>query len=592
MAIVLPTLSVSIVGYYSKPAGDEAFPSEYLIFHKETGFRDDCWVDNFFENHVCQNQGFCSTVYTDGSGGTSCNCFYGFSGDNCELIFKEQQCAEIDCGFHSIQGQCIVKLGGWATCYCYPGWGGDDCSLRNKVDVCEGIECNNKGSCAEDVSGLSEGGWTCVCEDGWGGDNCEVYLEGCSSQFLLDIFSRLAVESGDVPSAAECGLSKPLIYSNSNGATSNVDKFPFCICSELWVEFLNEDYLHMLKTCTMDNYRKLPFYEFSMSYCPNCNNHQDSIMESVLTSKSFSCYHFINERWHMPLYWRSTWKCMCVEDIGSRSTTQAIVTCPFKKHTAFNDYISYENCVLNKVCDWSEIYRYFEEELSFTDLEASNICKDWMESWIFTVPGEQRFENMDSTFCPCLDRLKGTGDELESILNCIPVTFHQLTMLEVYNQICYDPLVGNADCLQNIGYVAVQLAVTNYTAASSCYSAIDLSSSLTTLTDNLKDLMCDCIVPLYSSAIPIDKTVADAVDCVGDEFALNVCDCPNYIGRTCHAIPRPISFSVEVERDSYVHTSSQWTVFALIEIILFCSFSILAYFLRRRKRRINSNISI
>jgi len=198
---------------------------------------------------------------------------------------------------------------------------------------------------------------------------------------------------------------------------------------------------------------------------------------------------------------------------------------------------------------------------------------------------------MGSTFCPCLDRLKGIGDELESILNCIPVTFHQLTMLELYNQICYDPLVRNAHCLERIGYVAVQLAVTNYTAASSCYSAIELSSSLTTLTDNLKDLMCDCIVPLYSSAIPMDKTVADAVNCVGDEFALNVCDCPNYTGRTCYATPSSIPFNAEVELDSYVHTSSSWTVFAFVEITLFCTFSILAYFLRRRKR-VNSSISI
>jgi len=587
MAILLATLLFLIAGYYSKSAVNEAFPYDYLTFHNETGFTDDCWVDNFLKKDVCKNQGFCNTVNTDGSG-TSCNCFYGYSGDYCEVFLKILLCAETDCGFHGIQGQCVIETGGWATCYCNPGWGGDNCSLEIEVDACKCVKCNNKGSC----SGSSEGVWTCICEDGWGGESCEVYLDGCSSQFLLDIFSRLAVASGDVLSAAECGLSKPLVYSDSKGATSNIAKFPFCICSELWVDFLNEDYLHMLNTCTMDDYRKLPFWKESMSYCPNCDIDQDAIMENVLTSKSDTCYHFVYKRGDMPLYWRSTWKCMCVEDIGSRGTTQTIVTCPFKRHTAVNDYISYENCVSNKVCDWLEMYRYFEEELSFTDLEASAMCKDWMESWIFTVPGEQRFEEMDSTFCPCLDRLKGTGEELETILNCIPVTFHQLTMLELYNQICYDPLVGNADCLQSIGYVAVQLAVTNYTAASSCYSAIELSSSLTTLSDNLKDLMCDCIVPLYSSAIPIDKTVADAVACVGDEFALNVCDCPNYIGRTCHTIPSSISYNVEVEFDSYVHTSKPWTLFALIEITLFCSFSILAYFLRRRKRRINPNISI
>jgi len=583
MAILLLTLLFLIVGYFSKSAVNEAFPFDYTIFHNETGFTDSCWVDNFLEKDLCKNQGFCNTVNTDGSS-TSCNCFYGFSGDYCEVFLKAPLCAEIDCGFHSIQGQCILGTGGWATCYCYPGWGGDDCSLELEVDFCEGIKCNNKGSCVQDVSSSSEIGWTCFCDDGWGGENCEIYLEGCTANFLLDIFSRLAVESGDVLSAAECGLSRPLIYSDSIGATSNFALYPFCICADLWVDFLNEDYLHMLNTCTMDNYRKLPFYEESMSYCPNCDTDQDAIMESVITSKSNTCYHFVYKRLDMPLYWRSAWKCMCVEDIGSLSTTQTIVTCPFKKHTAVNDYISYENCVTNKICDWLEMYRYFEEELAFIDLETSAICKDWMESWTFTVPGEQRFEEMDSTFCPCLDRLKGLRLELDSILNCIPVTFHQLTMLELYNQICYDPLIANTDCLQGIGYVAVQLAVTNYTAASSCYSAIDLSSSLIYLSDNLKDLMCDCIVPLYTSAIPFDETVADAMACVGDEFSLNVCDCPDYTGMTCYSIPNLISVNVEVELDSYIATSSSWKVLTFVEIALFCSFLILAYFLRRRKR--------
>jgi len=593
MSIFLATLVFLIVGYISHSAVNEAFPFDYLNFHNETGFTDDCWVANFLEKDICKNQGFCSTVNEDGSS-TSCDCFYGFSGDYCEVFLKAPVCAGTDCGLHGIQGQCVMGKDELATCYCYPGWGGDDCSVGiedSEVDFCDGISCNNKGRCVEDVSALNEDRWTCSCQDGWGGDNCETFLDGCTAHFLLDIFSRLAVESGDLLSAAECGLSKPLIYSDSIGATSNFALYPFCICSDLWVEFLNEDYIHMLNTCTMDDYRKRPFYEESMSYCPNCDNDQDSIMESLITSKSDMCYHFVYKRGDMPLYWRSAWKCKCVENIGSLSTTQTIVTCPFMKHTAVNDYISFENCVSNKICNWAEMYRYFEENLSFVDLETSVTCKDWMESWIFTIPGEQRFEEMDATFCPCLDSLKGLGDELDSILDCIPVTFHQLTMLELYNQICYDPLIGNTECLQSIGYVAVQLAVTNYTAASSCYSAIDLSVSLTTLSDNLKDLMCDCIVTLYSGPIKIDESVTEAVACIGDEFSMNVCDCSDYKGMECYAIPDSIPVNVEADLESYIVISSTWKVLTLVEITLFCSFSILAYFLRRRKRRINSDIS-
>jgi len=99
-----------------------------------------------------------------------------------------------------------------------------------------------------------------------------------------------------------------------------------------------------------DDYRKLPFYEESMTYCPACDEDQDAIMESVLSSKSDTCYHFIYERLDMPLYWRSKWKCHCMEDIGTLTTIQAIVTCPFTKHTSVNDYISFENCASDKIC--------------------------------------------------------------------------------------------------------------------------------------------------------------------------------------------------------------------------------------------------
>jgi len=237
------------------------------------------------------------------------------------------------------------------------------------------------------------------------------------------------------------------------------------------------------------------------------------------------------------------------------------------------------------------MYRYFEEELAFIDLETSVICKDWMEAWVFTTPGDgQRIEEMDDTFCPCLDSLKGIGDNLDSILDCIPVTFHQQTMVDLYNQICYDKIIHNTDCLNRIGYVAVQLAEKNYTAATSCYSAIDLSSSLTSLSDNLKDLMCDCLTPLYSGLLAIDDNVRDAVGCIGDEFAINVCDCPDYTGTECYGVPSSsiASQNVVSEFQIYSISTATWKIVTLVEIPLFCTFLLLTYFMQKRKRKINS----
>merc|ERR1719419_1757376 len=108
-----------------------------------------------------------------------------------------------------------------------------------------------------------------------------------------------------------------------------------------------------------------------------------------------------------------------------------------------------------------------------------------MEEWIFTVPGEQRFEDMSDSFCPCLSYLRGTGNEDDSILDCVPITFHQLSMVESYDQICFDAKVANTECLNFVSYASIRLANTNYTAASICWGAVDLASGLDTITDNL-----------------------------------------------------------------------------------------------------------
>jgi len=539
MSILFATLVLLIAPHVSKSYVNPAFDCDYPNYHNETGFTDECWVDDYFTSDICNGAGFCSTVNEDGSS-TQCQCYFGFSGDSCEVFLKKSACEEIDCGFTRVQGECVMGKDESAICYCFPGWEGHDCSEQqdfSEEDVCSGIMCNNHGSCREIISDSGNPKWTCECYEGWGGILCDTILEGCSAPFLLDIFSRLAVETGDLLSAAECGYSKPIIFSGDEGAISDKNYWPFCICATLWVEFLNDDYEHMLQTCTMDDYRKFPFYEESMTYCPACNEDQDAIMESLLITKSDVCWHFISLRLNMSVYWRSKWKCSCVEDLGTLSTTQAILTCPFTKHASINDYICFENCAFGKICDWADMYRYFEEELSLIDLETSVLCKDMMEGWVFSVPETTRFEWMEDTFCPCLDALKAIGDEFDSILDCISVTFHQLTMLDLYNQICYDKLIANTACLNSIGWVAVQLAAKNYTSASSCYSAIELSSTMTTLSENLEELMCQCFVPLFSGAISIDVNVEAAIECIGDEFAMNVCDCPDYVGTECYGIP-------------------------------------------------------
>merc|ERR1719419_508645 len=138
-------------------------------------------------------------------------------------------------------------------------------------------------------------------------------------------------------------------------------------------------------------------------------------------------------------------------------------------------------------------------------LEGSVACKTWMEDWIFTVPGEQRFEDMSDTFCPCLEYLRATGYQDDSILDCVPITFHQLTMVEMYDQICYDAKIANAQCLNYISYGSIRLANTNYTAGSLCWGAVELAIGLE-LSENLLTLMCNCLAHCVGAQLnlPLD----------------------------------------------------------------------------------------
>jgi hypothetical protein len=353
MSALTTALIFMFAQYLSKSGVNEKFPLDYIRYHNETGFTDDCWVENFLESDLCKNQGFCNTLNEDGSG-TECNCFYGYTGGSCEIFLKAALCDNHDCGFASIQGECIMGKDDSAICYCYSGWSGDDCSVEvaaSDKDICSGVMCNNRGTCVEDKS-ITEGArWSCVCQSGWGGDNCGIMLDGCDAHFLLDIFSRLALASGNLLSAAECGYSKPVVYSGAWPANSDSETYSFCICSSLWVQFLSDDYQVTVETCNMDEYRKIPFYDEAQSYCPACDEDQDQLMEDVLTSKSHSCSHFVVKRLEMPLYWRSRWKCGCVLDLGSMSTTETIVNCPFTQHTSTNDYISVVNCAAGNICD-------------------------------------------------------------------------------------------------------------------------------------------------------------------------------------------------------------------------------------------------
>jgi len=512
---------------------NDAFPSNYYEHHNRTGYTDPCWTpEPFAETDWCHMQGFCTSDHDDEK--FTCDCFYGFAGEFCEENILTELCDGYDCGM-SAQGMCVLEQATLQpTCICHASWTGSNCREpvnHGESDVqnyCAGVKCNNHGTCVNNSP--NEPNFKCDCELGWGGPHCGQETEECTPVYLLDTFARLIPFGGQL--AQECGYSKPILFSDANNARSLEDLtfpyYPFCICADLWREHLPEDYTWYTKTCRMDMYRTISFGEESDSYCPACDDSQDQAMEDWMTGVYDTCYHFVYERETMPLYWRSIWKCVCVGDM-KHDTARTLLTCPFMTHAAKDDYPSYNNCAEEKICAWEHMYEYFDEVFSHIDLEGSKICKEWLETWIFTIPGEARFEEYEDLVCPCMNALRANCDGCDEILDCIPVTFHQLTIKETYEQVCYNPAIKNRNCLNWINWIAVKFAAEEFMTTTVCYSAMELAISGLPMSRNLKLLMCSCIGRVAEMFYD-DPYITYALACIPEEFSLDMAECPGYSG--------------------------------------------------------------
>lgn len=520
-----PLLYTTVLGFLSK-ASKVVFLPDYEAYHEATGFTDECYYGTEAEN-VCHSQGFCSTNSVGQD--ASCDCTYGWGGEFCTEDTILDLCGEMFC---YNRGQCVVGVNGTsgASCFCETGFSGDNCEIEDEIaDVCDGVMCSGNGQCVATEGQTTE--WACECHVGFSGLNCGETLDYCAAVFMMDIFVRLAFTSGNLNATQECGYATPTIFEDTHPAVYDDETFSYCVCADVWSEYGYDDYENQLANCVMDMYRPLTFMEETEAYCPFCDDTQDAVMESLITSKSDTCYHFIYERETMALYWRTMWKCFCMYSIGTPSTIETIVTCPFTKHSSKNDYISWENCKYDRMCQWKDMYKYFEEEYSQIDLTGSQLCKEWMEEWIFVTPDDHvLLEDMTTWMCPCLEALRGHCDGCDHALNCVPVTFHQLTMLEAFDMLCNDDKLDKRDCLNYIGYMAIELGTNNFTASTMCYSAIDLGYKLDHMTANLKGLMCGCLGPAVT-LLSDDSYQTDnfdlALSCISDEFSMDLADCPS-----------------------------------------------------------------
>lgn len=131
---------------------------------------------------VCQNGGFC------GEGG-KCQCKFGSTGDNCEII--ENWCTDVDCGEGG--GQCGER----GVCVCPFGKGGPQCEQDEVDDFCKEAGCPL--GC--------EGRGVCVCPPGFGGPRCE--KSACDFLFCERGFCTVQPDTGKAECICPPGFSGP-----------------------------------------------------------------------------------------------------------------------------------------------------------------------------------------------------------------------------------------------------------------------------------------------------------------------------------------------------------------------------------------------
>lgn len=108
----------------------------------------------------CHGRGFCKEEKET----TSCQCYQGFSGDQCNIVDNVAACPN-SCSSH---GRCEVQPDQQTfKCSCESTWTGDDCAT-SKCGGSGNEVCSSHGVCEP-----SEDKYKCKCDSNWSGDQCQ-----------------------------------------------------------------------------------------------------------------------------------------------------------------------------------------------------------------------------------------------------------------------------------------------------------------------------------------------------------------------------------------------------------------------------------
>lgn len=505
---------------------------------------DPCYPD------PCNSQGFCESTVDELS--YTCTCINAYTGDVCD---EEKP----DCNADLCEngGTCFWVFDTEA-CFCDVGYTGDTCSEFNEdfADACLQLTCggSEQGRCV-DTDGIA----SCECRDGWSGDYCTQAVGYCTATQYMDLVQQLL-------------LIEPKYQTSCTYLTTQIwamipdgETYPAqCECLVAMQDNIPDSFNNL--DCVIDH--GLSLTRAIEEYCPmSCTQEDIDSMLLTVSELDMTCHHFIYDRASMPQYRRDMYKCECLLAVAS-SYEEALdlFACPFALHTASTGAVAWQHCHDEEVCDFENMYNTIRDVMFQVDSVSAEWCMKSTAKLAGIQPyGPGAYELADY-ICPCLDGVYNKWPEGIETFNCKPVVFFEVTLKEIMQLVCKDTRFYSPDCTYNLTNSVFELAISDFSGATSCLQAMKLGDQIETTNYNFDEVFCSCYERLASldsfDLIAMDKCAVSTGWIVPSPQTY----CESYLGKSFDTDDEISAINADTSSDST--TDTVWMILGITFTVL------------------------
>merc|ERR1719499_639804 len=371
--------------------------------------------------------------------------------------------------------------------------------------------CGDHGTCTlRNNTGHGQSEAYCACDSGWGGPLCINVLNRCSMEFFANIFTSIYEINRNA--GMDCkyiiGLDWNSLSEWDHGPESDMDNnnlsddVSSCLCLKVLFAAY-EDWANNMN-CVIEETFSYSFRFQLDKHCPNVNECTETttmIMKKQLQRVSTECNMFIGLREYQPLSWRTPLKCSCLLSLGTRAQAAHYMHCPFALHAAGSAMIAYENCADPEVaiCDFDFVWTAIREALTERYPSALAGCSQALYYQFTTTPasgGMFSTADMDS-WCLCYDAIATWWSEGLDVIDCLPVTFFEYSIRNLWQTVCYDPELSQREVLWNMYEFVIPAASLEMSIGAWCYNSVVMMAFARNVpeqrTARLVSLVCQCI---------------------------------------------------------------------------------------------------